>query len=353
MGRKPKAHKKARRLLAESSYGEEEQPGRSEGEGGREYEESYSGEWGEGYPDGYGLWEEKPVPFPGEVSTPPDIAEKTARLYSTGYQLANRYEGHWKRGRRHGKGTSTLRGPCPGGEGLVAGEYRGEWCHGMMHGKGSWRAEQGGTIVGWFERGAPHGEATFKGQGVVAEGPKRGEGFSHSYQGQWRNGAPEGRGRWESNEGGITQSYQGHWEAGRRHGEGHAVEEFAGEYEGEWRHGAREGHGVYNSSEGEIKYDGEWAEDRPHGHGRYQEWKHGEFEWYEGEWAQGMPHGHGMCGEGRRGTQFEGDWVQGKPKDLTVNPTFRAITPHRIFGTLAIPEPGVGQTSSENSVLFM
>jgi len=205
-----------------------------------------------------------------------------------------------------------------------------------MHGKGSWRAERGGTLVGWFERGAPHGEATFKDTGVV-------------YKGQWRDGAPEGRGRWESNESGMEGWYEGQWECGRRHGHGDASEEGCGEYRGEWRQGGREGQGVYTSSGGEVSYEGEWNRDSPHGHGRYKEWRHGEFAWYEGAFQQGVPHGAGMCGEGRRGTQFEGEWLDGIPQGLAANPTFRAITPHRVIGTLELQT----QDQSKGTVLFM
>jgi len=96
---------------------------------------------------------------PGECRTPPDVAEKARRIYSTGYQLANRYEGCWRRGRRHGKGTATIRGVWVGvwggdiggaslesggvwggdigGASLESGEYRGEWREGQMHGKGN------------------------------------------------------------------------------------------------------------------------------------------------------------------------------------------------------------------------
>lgn len=66
------------------------------------------------------------------------------------YDSGGVYEGEFKDGRQHGKGTFTL----PGGY-----EYTGDWAEGKIQGVGVVKYPNGSVYEGEFMDGAPNGKA--------------------------------------------------------------------------------------------------------------------------------------------------------------------------------------------------
>jgi len=113
-----------------------------------------------------------------------------------------KYEGEWKDGQMHGKGTlrisrifrGYLDNLCfsPFGWRLIdQGEYVGEWKNGKEHGKGIRFYRAGIANVdtsiyeGEWKDGKYHGQGTF----IFPDGHKKGE-----YIGKWKNGLEHGQG---------------------------------------------------------------------------------------------------------------------------------------------------------------
>ena len=112
-----------------------------------------------------------------------------------------KYEGEWKDGQMHGKGTLSIsriergfRNFCqpPFGWKLIdEGKYVGEWKNGKENGKGIrfYRAglmnNDNGKYEGEWKDGKYHGQGTF----IFPDGHKKGE-----YIGKWKNGLEHGQG---------------------------------------------------------------------------------------------------------------------------------------------------------------
>ena len=108
---------------------------------------------------------------------------------------------------------------------------------------------EGGTYIGTFRNGLPHGSGYFKhtdGKGL--------------YEGGVADGLREGMGMHIARD---RSTYEGGWKAGKRHGFGKAVFALGGSYEGEWRDGKFSGRGkiVYAAS-GRV-HEGEFRDGRP------------------------------------------------------------------------------------------
>lgn len=136
------------------------------------------------------------------------------------------------------------------------------------------------------------------GTGVLYQG-----GTGSRYEGQFRDGAPHGKGRWFS---GGRLIYDGDWKAGRmegngkqygadgkivyqgmlvngvRQGYGLAYNTSGGVlYEGNWAHGVRSGFGKEFGSDGKLVYSGIWKEDRRNGGGTLN--RYGKVKFYEAD----------------------------------------------------------------------
>ena len=112
-----------------------------------------------------------------------------------------KYEGGWKDGKMHGKGTLSISrifrrymslGLVAFGWRLIdQGEYVGEWKNGKENGKGIrfYRAglmnNDNGKYEGEWKDGKYHGQGTF----IFPDGHKKGE-----YIGKWKNGLEHGQG---------------------------------------------------------------------------------------------------------------------------------------------------------------
>lgn len=158
----------------------------------------------------------------------------------------------------------------------------------------------------WLSIGNGHVENVILKKGV-AEGTSRV--FKYQFQsdmsefeGEWRNGKPDGKGKWTYQTGTV---YEGEFRRGKFHGKGKIAYPNGDYYEGDWIEGHMEGHGVLVSSD--ATYEGEFQRSKLHGRGSMQ-WANGDS--YEGEWSEGYREGSGRWASA--GNTYEGEWKQGK-----------------------------------------
>lgn len=124
------------------------------------------------------------------------------------------------------------------------------------------------------------------------------------YEGEWKSGQPEGRGKMFYANGDI---YEGNWVNGKRHGEGKMIYKTKDIYEGEWKDNKEEGHGKMIYANGNI-YEGGWKARQPNGKGKIT-YPNGDI--YEGEWENGKDsHGKMVYVSG---TIYEGKWKNDRP----------------------------------------
>ena len=120
-----------------------------------------------------------------------------------------------------------------------------------------------GTYTGDWKDGKPEGQGRFmcskRGSNQIAQI------LIWSYDGEWKNGWFSGEGRAVYQD---LSSYVGHWEGGGRNGYGIFETFFGARYEGNWSSGKRDGEGIQYYIEGAL-YDGSWENDVPEGSGAY------------------------------------------------------------------------------------
>ncbi|CAD8177851.1 unnamed protein product [Paramecium pentaurelia] len=167
------------------------------------------------------------------------------------------------------------------------------------------------------------------------------------YEGQWKNKAPNGKGKlWLASgdifegqfiDGQLSQgshfqtngsTYTGEFINGLYHGYGQLIEFNGDSYSGQFENGMKQGKGVLKRNDGTL-YDGEWKQDVKSGFGlciwddenRYDgQWEenlmHGQgvFYWkgrkYVGEYYQGQKHGKGKY-YWNTNTYYDGEWIYG------------------------------------------
>ena len=152
--------------------------------------------------------------FAGFCSSAAEISDGFGK---TSLPDSSEYEGDFKNGKFHGKGTLVWRN---------GSRYAGEFQDGMMDGAGVYFEKDGTKYEGEFRGGLPHGK------GVYA--------FSSGdvYEGEMRDGAPNGRGVMTFSNG---DRYEGEFKNGKFHGKGKYVH-INGEgdsisMEGDWEKG--------------------------------------------------------------------------------------------------------------------
>ncbi len=106
--------------------------------------------------------------------------------------LSSRYEGNWKRGEKHGKGTYFF----PNGD-----RYEGKWLNGKQHGEGTYFFSNKDRYDGKWEVGEKHGQGTY----FFSTGD--------SFMGQWKNGKPHGKGVYTYPSG---EKIIGNWKEGKK-----------------------------------------------------------------------------------------------------------------------------------------
>lgn len=124
------------------------------------------------------------------------------------------YEGPWRDGKQHDKGTYTF----PPHDGRV---YTGAWKYGRMHGNGLFRFGENNQYAGEFVDGIIEGTGT------------RWYPDGSSYAGTWRRGKREGLGKLTLASGDV---FEGTWHSDMRHGSGTYYFADGASYDGEWQH---------------------------------------------------------------------------------------------------------------------
>ena len=125
------------------------------------------------------------------------------------------------------------------------------------------------------------------------------EKFIGIYEGELKNGEPEGNGRFFH----IMGFYnEGEWKGGKQNGKG--IEKgIQGEtYVGEFKDDKRNGKGTLELADGEI-YEGNWLDGKKHGKGKTI-YPNGDI--YEGDFANGLGNGKGII-KWTNGNEYEGD----------------------------------------------
>eukprot|EP00981_Chlorochromonas_danica_P008995 scaffold2392_cov166-Ochromonas_danica.AAC.11 len=128
-----------------------------------------------------------------------------------------------------------------GNEGFYS--YNGEWKQGLMHGRGTYLFNDGKTYVGEWQKNRPHG----KGKEVYLG--------NLSYEGEYVGGKYQGQGKIESldDKGAI---YEGDFYGGYRHGSGRLEYPSGMMYEGEFVQGVPHGRGKMTSKLTKWSYEG-------------------------------------------------------------------------------------------------
>jgi hypothetical protein len=120
------------------------------------------------------------------------------------YELANgtRYVGGWQAGKRHGMGTTWLKGK----KGELRKQYAGQWLDDARHGRGVFNYKNGDSYNGEWKNGVRHGVGilTLAGDGGV-------------YEGEWFNDKRHGFGVFDYKNG---DHFEGAWVEGLKEGEG-------------------------------------------------------------------------------------------------------------------------------------
>ena len=193
---------------------------------------------------------------------------------------ANRYEGEFRYGRKHGRGTKTslysryegeFRDGKEHGRGVYTQSgyrYDGEWREGQRHGYGKLETWNNFTYEGEFREDKYHGH----GKLTMSNG--------QSYEGEFREGIMHGKAMWTTPSG---THFDGEYRGGTEHGFGKITYADGRRYEGEWRDGKFHGRGTYAWPSG-ARYEGEWSEDKPHGTGAYRDSRN---RLYQGNWREG------------------------------------------------------------------
>eukprot|EP00727_Mastigamoeba_balamuthi_P009865 m51a1_g5500 putative tyrosine protein kinase (721) ;mRNA; r:355924-358483 len=181
--------------------------------------------------------------------------------------MSSAQDGTWYRGETNAQGLPHGRGRCrlPDGSG-GHDEYDGEWRDGHQEGRGRYTWSTGDTYEGDWLNKQRHG----RGVQVFADS-------GNKYDGKWEHDVKCGLGTLVLASGDV---YRGMWQGDLKHGEGEYVWANGDKYVGGWRDDMRNGHGTMTLSNGDT-YEGNWLNDCKHGLGTYT-WADG-FK-YSGYW---------------------------------------------------------------------
>ncbi|XP_048162200.1 ALS2 C-terminal-like protein isoform X1 [Corvus hawaiiensis] len=143
---------------------------------------------------------------------------------------------------------------------LRGATYEGEWRWGKPHGKGTLRWRDGRNHVGDFQEGLEHGFG-------ICLVPRRSEDRYDCYKCHWYQGKMRGYGICEY---GNDTVYKGYFKDNVRQGFG-ILENFSAEhpfkYTGQWENDKKNGYGIWEDRERGERYIGMWLDDHRHGAG--------------------------------------------------------------------------------------
>ena len=229
-------------------------------------------------------------------------------IYPNGYI----YEGSFRNGLRHGKGSLSNKDNTY--------LYSGEWAYDKKNGK-CLEVINGETFEGFYKDGIRMGKCTItynnkdKFIGNIINGKKEGYGeqFNFStkstYKGEFKNNLFEGKGKIINDNG---YYFEGSFLGGLRHGD-NCIETKAGirKYEGSFKRDKMNGKGIYEWYQGESKgdiYNGEFKDDLFDGFGTY---KYSDGTIYIGEFKRGIKEGKGKLIYSD-GSFYEGEFRENK-----------------------------------------
>lgn len=171
----------------------------------------------------------------------PHGSEGVIRYYNRSEKITEKYEGHWKNGKKCGHGVQTF------SNGSV---YEGDFDSDLREGRGIFRwAQQGDVYEGEWKRNQRHG----RGIHSWADGRK--------YHGEWTCGVIEGRGVFEWQDG---STYEGQCKAGKKHGRGIQKWKSGRLFKGAFVAGKHHGFGTMTFPDGQ-RYRGSFANNQMHG----------------------------------------------------------------------------------------
>ena len=244
------------------------------------------------------------------------------------YTNGERYEGNWNDGLKEGEGVYTYTNKAI---------YDGEWSLGLKHGKGKLTFPNGDVYVGDFEDGFRQGEGelTFAKGGFYKGGFLHDEFDGHGqlevnqlvYEGYFKNGRMDGKGKYEDKQSGLTydgsfkndsfhgngvlnidkERYEGKFVKGKKHGFGSYYYDDYSKYEGTWRSNMKHGKGEYHYQSGN-NYKGSFRKDKKDGYGVFN---YANGDRYEGEFKADKYHGQGVF-EYADKSVYKGQWLRGK-----------------------------------------
>jgi hypothetical protein len=245
------------------------------------------------------------------------------------------YWGNWKDGKREGYGVLIMNDK--------SSLYKGNWSNDKRNGFGSFYWSSGDVYEGNWIDDDRSGQATFywsngdrfvgkffNGQttenGITTRKAIKklcisGDcnngygkfGFANAvYEGYFKNGKREGKGKTIAWDGGT---YEGEYLNDLPNGKGKYTFSNGTVYEGYWVNGNKSGQGIIiwgkGNNEGD-KYEGAWYEDERTGKGKYT-WVNGDV--YDGDFINGKRTGNGILiwGKGNNeGDKYEGAWYDNK-----------------------------------------
>ncbi|XP_075405089.1 ALS2 C-terminal-like protein [Tenrec ecaudatus] len=144
---------------------------------------------------------------------------------------------------------------------LCQATYEGEWRWGRPHGKGTLKWPDGRNHVGNFSQGLEHGFG-------ICLVPQADEDKFDCYKCHWWEGSMCGYGVCEYSTGDV---YKGYFQEGLRHGfgvfESSLMASQPCKYTGHWEFGQRSGYGIGEDRDRGEHYIGMWQADRRHGLG--------------------------------------------------------------------------------------
>ncbi|KAH3723085.1 2-isopropylmalate synthase [Pelomyxa schiedti] len=191
------------------------------------------------------------------------------------------YTGRLVNNKRDGRGKLTWQGP--GGQHT----YDGDWRDGLKHGRGTYTWPDGVTYDGEWNNNKFDGW-----ESAAAKLNQAAAVMVTVYEGWWNNGQRHGHGMWRSPETGTI-------------------------YCGEWDHDVMSGTARMLIGDNSTlhhdpggSYVGERKNDEFHGEG-VRLWSNGDR--YQGDWVDGKEHGNGTKRWARDGSSFTGVWERGAP----------------------------------------
>ncbi|KAL7697508.1 MORN repeat/PH domain containing protein [Lotmaria passim] len=180
--------------------------------------------------------------------------------------------------------------------------YEGEWRDGVPQGRGVMRWENGDVYEGLFERGQPHGSGNSDNVNTFTFADGR------VYTGDFESGRRDGKGKILHINGDV---YDGQFVRGTVTGFGTIIYAKGPRiYRGLFEHG-RKVKGYLRFPGSQRGYDGEWQDDVPHGSGSMT-FANGDF--YKGDFAAGELNGVGcLCYQKPVGKIYYGQFLRGQP----------------------------------------